>query len=160
HDHPRRARARHRGDRGRSGDAHRGPARRRRRHPERSVRALPAARDRDRPHRRGRAPEHRHPRPLLPAAARRGHASPPDPRGARGGRGGGGGGLAGVLGGLPGAHPAAETAAHGVVAGWFRPPLVLTGLAVVGYLVAQIGPAAIWSSFVTLGWRLPIVLTF
>ena len=43
---------------------------------------------------------------------------------------------------------------------WFRPLLVLTGLAVVGYLVAQIGPAAIWSSFVTLGWRLPIVLTF
>jgi glycosyltransferase 2 family protein len=46
------------------------------------------------------------------------------------------------------------------VSRWFRPLLVLTGLAVVGYLVAQIGPAAIWSSFVTLGWRLPIVLTF
>lgn len=43
---------------------------------------------------------------------------------------------------------------------WFRPLLVLTGLAVVGYLVAQIGPAAIWSSFVTLGWRLPLVLAF
>ena len=43
---------------------------------------------------------------------------------------------------------------------WLRPLLVLTGLAVVGYLVAQIGPAAIWSSFVTLGWRLPLVLTF
>ena len=43
---------------------------------------------------------------------------------------------------------------------WFRPLLVLTGLALVGYLVAQIGPAAIWSSFVTLGWRLPIVLAF
>ena len=43
---------------------------------------------------------------------------------------------------------------------WLRPILVLTGLAVVGYLVAQIGPAEIWSSFVTLGWRLPIVLTF
>ncbi|HKX02407.1 MAG TPA: lysylphosphatidylglycerol synthase domain-containing protein [Methylomirabilota bacterium] len=43
---------------------------------------------------------------------------------------------------------------------WFRPLLVLTGLAVVGYLVAEIGPAAIWSSFVTLGWRLAIVLTF
>ena len=43
---------------------------------------------------------------------------------------------------------------------WFRPLLVLTGLAVVGYLVAEIGPAAIWSSFVALGWRLPIVLTF
>ena len=28
------------------------------------------------------------------------------------------------------------------------------------YLVAQIGPAAIWSSFVTLGWRLPLVLAF
>lgn len=37
---------------------------------------------------------------------------------------------------------------------------MLGGLAVVGYLVAQIGPAAIWSSFVTLGWRLPIVLAF
>jgi glycosyltransferase 2 family protein len=46
------------------------------------------------------------------------------------------------------------------VSRWFRPLLVLTGMAVVGYLVAQIGPAAIWSSFVTLGWRLPIVLTF
>ena len=41
---------------------------------------------------------------------------------------------------------------------WFRPLLVLTGLALVGYLVARIGPAAIWSSFVTLGWRLPIVI--
>lgn len=43
---------------------------------------------------------------------------------------------------------------------WFRPLLVLTGLALVGYLIAQIGPAAIWSSFVTLSWRLPIVLAF
>ena len=43
---------------------------------------------------------------------------------------------------------------------WLRPLLVLTGLAVVGYLVAQIGPGAIWSSFVTLGWRLPLVLAF
>lgn len=43
---------------------------------------------------------------------------------------------------------------------WFRPLLVVIGLAMVGYLVAQIGPAAIWSSFVTLGWRLPIVLVF
>lgn len=43
---------------------------------------------------------------------------------------------------------------------WFRLVLVLTGLALVGYLVAQIGPAAIWSSFVTLGWRLPLVLAF
>ena len=43
---------------------------------------------------------------------------------------------------------------------WFRPLLVLTGLALVVYLVAQIGPAAIWASFVTLGWRLPIVLAF
>ncbi|MFI5326574.1 MAG: flippase-like domain-containing protein [Candidatus Rokuibacteriota bacterium] len=43
---------------------------------------------------------------------------------------------------------------------WFRPLLIVTGLALVGYLVAQIGPAAIWSSFVTLGWRLPIVLAF
>lgn len=43
---------------------------------------------------------------------------------------------------------------------WFRPLLVLTGLAVVAYLIAQIGPAAIWSSFVRLGWRLPLVLAF
>ena len=43
---------------------------------------------------------------------------------------------------------------------WLRPLLVLAGLAVVGYLIAQIGPAAIWSSFVTLGWRLPLVLAF
>ena len=43
---------------------------------------------------------------------------------------------------------------------WVRPLLVVTGLALVAYLVAQIGPAAIWSSFVTLGWRLPIVLAF
>jgi uncharacterized protein (TIRG00374 family) len=46
------------------------------------------------------------------------------------------------------------------VSRWFRSLLVLTGLALVGYLIAQIGPAAIWSSFVTLGWRLPIVLAF
>lgn len=43
---------------------------------------------------------------------------------------------------------------------WVRPLLVLTGLAVVAYLVARIGPEAILSSFVTLGWRLPLVLTF
>lgn len=43
---------------------------------------------------------------------------------------------------------------------WVRPLLVVTGLALVGYLVAQIGLAAIWASFVTLGWRLPIVLAF
>ena len=42
--------------------------------------------------------------------------------------------------------------------GWLRTLLVLTGLALVGYLVAQIGPVAIWSSFVTLGWWLPVVL--
>jgi len=46
------------------------------------------------------------------------------------------------------------------VSRWLRPLLVLTGLAVVAYLVAQIGPASIWSSFVTLGWRLPLVLAF
>jgi hypothetical protein len=46
------------------------------------------------------------------------------------------------------------------VSRWIRPLLVLGGLAVVGYLIAQIGPAAIWSSFVTLGWRLPLVLVF
>jgi uncharacterized protein (TIRG00374 family) len=46
------------------------------------------------------------------------------------------------------------------VSRWLRPLLVLTGLALVGYLVAQIGPAAIWASFVTLGWRLPLVLAF
>ena len=43
---------------------------------------------------------------------------------------------------------------------FIRPLLVLGGLAVVGYLIARIGPAAIWSSFVTLGWRLPLVLLF
>lgn len=43
---------------------------------------------------------------------------------------------------------------------WLRPLLMLIGLALVGYLVAQIGPAAIWASFVTLGWRLPLVLAF
>ena len=43
---------------------------------------------------------------------------------------------------------------------WLRPLLVLTGLAVVAYLIAQIGPTAIWSSFVRLGWRLPLVLAF
>jgi len=46
------------------------------------------------------------------------------------------------------------------VSRWLRPLLVLAGLAVVGYLVAQIGPGAIWSSFVTLGWQLPLVLAF
>jgi uncharacterized protein (TIRG00374 family) len=47
----------------------------------------------------------------------------------------------------------------GVVSRWLRPLLVLTGLAMVGYLVAQIGPEVIWASFVTLGWWLPVVLT-
>jgi len=46
------------------------------------------------------------------------------------------------------------------VSRWIRALLILTGLALVGYLVAQIGPAAIWSSFVILGWRLPLVLAF
>jgi uncharacterized membrane protein YbhN (UPF0104 family) len=46
------------------------------------------------------------------------------------------------------------------VSRWIRPLLVLSGLAVVAYLVARIGPEAILSSFVTLGWRLPLVLTF
>jgi uncharacterized protein (TIRG00374 family) len=46
------------------------------------------------------------------------------------------------------------------VSRWVRPLLVLSGLAVVAYLVARIGPEAILSSFVTLGWRLPLVLTF
>jgi len=46
------------------------------------------------------------------------------------------------------------------VSRWLRPLLMLIGLALVGYLVAQIGPAAIWASFVTLGWRLPLVLAF
>jgi glycosyltransferase 2 family protein len=46
------------------------------------------------------------------------------------------------------------------VSRFVRPLLVLGGLAVVGYLIARIGPAAIWSSFVTLGWRLPLVLLF
>jgi uncharacterized protein (TIRG00374 family) len=46
------------------------------------------------------------------------------------------------------------------VSRFIRPLLVLGGLAVVGYLIARIGPAAIWSSFVTLGWRLPLVLLF
>jgi uncharacterized protein (TIRG00374 family) len=46
------------------------------------------------------------------------------------------------------------------VSRWLRPLLVLIGLALVGYLVAQVGPATIWSSFVTLGWRLPVVLAF
>jgi uncharacterized protein (TIRG00374 family) len=46
------------------------------------------------------------------------------------------------------------------VSRWLRPLLVVLGLAVVGYLVARIGPGAIWSSFLVLGWRLPLVLVF
>jgi uncharacterized membrane protein YbhN (UPF0104 family) len=46
------------------------------------------------------------------------------------------------------------------VSRWVRPLLVLSGLAVVAYLIARIGPEAILASFVTLGWRLPLVLTF
>jgi len=41
---------------------------------------------------------------------------------------------------------------------WLRPLLVVAGVAVVAYLVVRVGPGVIWSSFVTLGWRLPIVL--
>ncbi len=43
---------------------------------------------------------------------------------------------------------------------FIRALLVLGGLAAVAYLIAKIGPAAIWSSFVKLGWRLPLVLIF
>jgi putative membrane protein len=46
------------------------------------------------------------------------------------------------------------------VSRWLRPLAVLAGLGVVAYLVGQIGAAAIWSSFVRLGWRLPLVLVF
>lgn len=38
--------------------------------------------------------------------------------------------------------------------------MVLAGLAVVGYLVARIGPGLLWKSFSALGWRLPVVLGF
>ena len=59
------------------------------------------------PTRGRRAPEHRQPRPLLPAAARRRDAAPAGSWPGERGRGGGGGGLAGLLGRLPRAHPTA-----------------------------------------------------
>jgi putative membrane protein len=61
---------------------------------------------------------------------------------------------------MRGAHPSHEAGTSGLVTRWFRPLLVVAGLAVVAYLVVQIGPAAIWSSLATLGWRLPLVLAF
>jgi len=41
---------------------------------------------------------------------------------------------------------------------WARPALVLAGLAVVGYLLARVGPLAVWNTISTLGWRLLLVL--
>src|SRR5262249_30543042 len=147
----------HRGGRG---DGRAGSDRGRGRDPQRALRALPAARDRDRPHRGRRAPQHRQPRPLLHPAGGRGR---PARAGALAGghrRGGRRAVLAGLRGGLPAPDPAAGPPPHRLVSRWIRPLLVLSGLAVVAYLVARIGPEAILSSFVTLGWRLPLVLAF
>jgi len=41
---------------------------------------------------------------------------------------------------------------------WGRPALVLAGLAVIGYLCYQIGPAVVWESIRALGWRLVVVV--
>jgi glycosyltransferase 2 family protein len=41
-----------------------------------------------------------------------------------------------------------------------RPVLVVAGIVVVGYLVAQVGGAAIWGAFRSLSWRLLLVLLF
>ena len=38
--------------------------------------------------------------------------------------------------------------------------LLAAGLAVIGYLVLQLGPGVIWDAFLTLSWRLLIVLVF
>ncbi len=44
--------------------------------------------------------------------------------------------------------------------GLLRPLLVLAGVLVIGYLTLRIGPAAIWSAFRTLSWRLVLVIVF
>ncbi len=41
-----------------------------------------------------------------------------------------------------------------------RPVLVIAGLVVIGVLIIQVGPAAIWGAFHTLSWRLLLVLVF
>jgi glycosyltransferase 2 family protein len=39
-----------------------------------------------------------------------------------------------------------------------RPVLIVAGVGVIGYLVYEVGPRAVWDSIRPLGWRLPIVL--
>ena len=41
-----------------------------------------------------------------------------------------------------------------------RPFLVIAGVAAIGYLVIQVGPAAIWGAFRALSWRLLLILVF
>ena len=107
----------------------------------------------------GVAQEHGQPRPLLPRAARLRTLRWLAPRCAcrRGARGGG---LAVYWLALPHAHPDGRGGRG--ASRWFRVrSLVLTGLARWwATWSAQIGLAAIWSSFGTLGWRLPLVLAF
>jgi len=41
-----------------------------------------------------------------------------------------------------------------------RPFLLIAGIAAIGYLVMQVGPATIWSAFRALSWRLLLILVF
>ena len=45
-------------------------------------------------------------------------------------------------------------------AGLRRSLLVLLGVVVIGFLIARVGPAVIWSAFQTLSWRLLLILVF
>jgi uncharacterized protein (TIRG00374 family) len=50
--------------------------------------------------------------------------------------------------------------ARAVAPGVLRPVLLLAGIAVIAYLIAQVGPGAIWSAFRALSWWLLLLLAF
>ncbi len=50
--------------------------------------------------------------------------------------------------------------AHAAIRTGVRPLLLCAGLAVVGYLIWDLGPGAIWDAFARLSWRVLVVLVF
>ena len=53
-----------------------------------------------------------------------------------------------------------DVATRAVKLATLRPVLAGAGLAVIGFLAIQVGPAAVWSAFRTLSWRLGLILVF
>jgi uncharacterized protein (TIRG00374 family) len=53
-----------------------------------------------------------------------------------------------------------DIAARVITPATLRPVLVIAGIAFIGVLVIQVGPATIWSAFRTLSWRLLVIMVF